>query len=691
MQNPSLRGASEMILLEKRTRFPLSTQCSVFWKRWQNGRTNQRRSQQSLSPSFCANMTNVRYVTVVAVIIMQSVAAWFITMNTIHRFLPVFFAPSFEASVGATATSDGKEALLFGDARGISQQKRDQVLLQADVAFPRNISIVSTNTSNGTERSVNGRNHNNQNGDGNFHDAVPTEQSLSEVRDKSITADAANTINNISREAAAPTVQDLSAQRSKVARCMDGLQRDLLDTFKSLRSIHAPLLTTAKRMEPGFIQLNFNYRIRRLIASAPEQEIQRAWYAEVKWFCFDRDPNGNHETNNNNSSSPLTQGTPAVLGPEESGRPPERGRDILIMQCPPTTKFVIADQIQLAINTTTMEFQKVLSATSAAKSQYNADNSMKFLRESIRPTTITYNLTKYLDCDTGLSAYRQTIASAVPQEKQQQRRQNATSSTKFVLCGMLDARNANLIPSWVEYHKMVGFDEVWLYWNSELDALPPDVEQYLTRKDIQQYVTLFPWARDGNKNFHYQPSQTQDCLTMARQWNVTWTFLADVDEYLQVMDVNRTLREIVTPYESQRVSGLELHNFFFGSEAPLPSTEIPSTRETIMLREYQYRQAKGTGRPWSKVKWQRSKVLARAEYIEHFHVHWVTASKPNYKPVRPDYNNMLRSSHFKKPHLGVFESQNATHDSSLADAFANRLEQRLIDVGWFQNKEKSAG
>lgn len=268
--------------------------------------------------------------------------------------------------------------------------------------------------------------------------------------------------------------------------------------------------------------------------------------------------------------------------------------------------------------------------------------------KTVHTDSVSYDLMKYLECE-------RACLSLFPDPR------NNTTPHIVACTQVASAEDLKLVPQWIEYHKLIGVDQIWVYlndsWNDTL-SLTPDVAKYFERKDVQQYASLLPFEFFGH-GFFYQQAQQNDCLTLARHQNVTWAVLTDVDEYLQVRVPNMTLQEFVKQYESKHIGGLSVSNWFFGSPQGKANTSIP-----FLIWEYQHRTAQATNPR------ERMKVLARPENVEHFSVHMITKGKST---VRLSPHTEMRLAHFQRPDQNQKIVTNV--DTSLMDSFGEPLEK----------------
>jgi len=277
-------------------------------------------------------------------------------------------------------------------------------------------------------------------------------------------------------------------------------------------------------------------------------------------------------------------------------------------------------------------------------------------KRTVHTDSISYDLSKYLECE-------RASHSLFPGDP------SNTMTPHIVACTQVKSSdNLKLVPQWIEYHKMIGVDQIWVYlndsWNNTLSRTP-DVARYFERPDVQQYASLLPFEFFGKATpFFYQQAQQNDCLAVARRQNVTWALLTDVDEYLQVRVPNMTLQGFLERHESKNIGGLTVSNWFFGSPEGKANTSIP-----FLIRDYQHRTEQALEQP------QRQKVLVRPENVEHFSVHMVTKGGPT-TPLHP--HTEIRMAHFQRPNENRAIITDV--DTSLMDSFGERLEQRLREV-----------
>jgi len=64
----------------------------------------------------------------------------------------------------------------------------------------------------------------------------------------------------------------------------------------------------------------------------------------------------------------------------------------------------------------------------------------------------------------------------------------------------------DLLPQWIEYHRMIGIETFWIHIDDKMDRFyrqAPDVWLYFQRPDVQRYTALLPyeWAGDDTAPF----------------------------------------------------------------------------------------------------------------------------------------------------------------------------------------------
>jgi len=156
-----------------------------------------------------------------------------------------------------------------------------------------------------------------------------------------------------------------------------------------------------------------------------------------------------------------------------------------------------------------------------------------------------YDLRRFLECD-AIFGYLLPKPSPPPPQFTASSNANDTSISSYaskpkinlVACTQLDAGHLEMMPQWIEYYKLIGFDQLWIYLDADIHTQIPDrVRTYMNRPDVMTYASLVPFHRKHHSHsrhvsgpFYWQSIQQLDCLTVAKRANVNWIYLNDVDE-----------------------------------------------------------------------------------------------------------------------------------------------------------------
>jgi hypothetical protein len=113
---------------------------------------------------------------------------------------------------------------------------------------------------------------------------------------------------------------------------------------------------------------------------------------------------------------------------------------------------------------------------------------------------------------------------------------------------------ASYLVEWLEFHRLVGFEHVYLYDNGSTDGTPQVLRPYLQ----SGYVTFIPWASyDLDGRIQYQAYAHALC-NFGPSWR--WMAFIDVDEFLFPLE-SRSLRTVLSAYEDLPAIGVQWHMF----------------------------------------------------------------------------------------------------------------------------------
>ena len=140
--------------------------------------------------------------------------------------------------------------------------------------------------------------------------------------------------------------------------------------------------------------------------------------------------------------------------------------------------------------------------------------------------------------------------------------------------------------------------------------------------------------------------------------------LSDADEFVNVINATKSLKDLVQPYHDRSdVAALLFRNTFYGFKDT--KTDLDYSKPPLLLRDSAYRTEPSP-------PGVRSKLLVRPELVQYMLVHKTGAAKGSVINLDPFHE--ARLNHYKKA------CTRPTRDTQLADAFTSPLEERLAKV-----------
>jgi hypothetical protein len=113
---------------------------------------------------------------------------------------------------------------------------------------------------------------------------------------------------------------------------------------------------------------------------------------------------------------------------------------------------------------------------------------------------------------------------------------------------------ASYLLEWIEFHRLVGIEHIYLYDNGSTDNTPSVVEPYVA----QRFVTLMPWSSfDATALPQYQAYAHALC-NFGPYWR--WLSFIDADEFIFPLQSD-SLQDALTAYEDLPVIALQWHMF----------------------------------------------------------------------------------------------------------------------------------
>jgi len=216
---------------------------------------------------------------------------------------------------------------------------------------------------------------------------------------------------------------------------------------------------------------------------------------------------------------------------------------------------------------------------------------------------------------------------------------------------------------WAEYHHLLGIDHLWIYINEEWND-----GRYLPKR---KYITWVPFnfGLHNYENFtnphHDSPMEffrvasQNDALWRARQMELDWLALIDVDEYIQVSHPHNSGKETknlpaigalaiyLASFDDKSLErkSLQMNSIPYGRNIELEDENTPKP----LLMDYVWRRSGEA----NDVRWSRHKQIVNVEKVTSVNIHYVGGGdNSNYKIDA----NELRINHYKNPHIGVYNT-----------------------------------
>jgi Glycosyl transferase family 2 len=417
-----------------------------------------------------------------------------------------------------------------------------------------------------------------------------------------------------------------------------------------------------------------------ILSFTPFTKWRKVWYTrqpQVLWKC--------HYSPGSSSSS-LSNETTVTVAAQMVKREGDSGPDI-ILTCPRGHN-----------NTTQQPQLDMVSFTHP----FNPDQNL------------AYNVSGYRICDELMA--REGPTTTTSRQQALSSSTTVTPSTPVVkIAAMTSIRGSQaraLVEPWVEYHRLVGVDHFWIFindhWDTALGRLP--IRQYITyvpcdycRTSTNTSSSTLPFHVCASGRNHWQQGQNLEALYRAKQYNLDWLLLIDVDEYLHVVPPNnnnstiqsttgnnKPLRDFIDTTQNNyankndSIAGFYFKSIPFGRNAynvsgdnetsTAATTEFANHQTTTptatndmqqLLLDYTWR----SNRTWDDYTWGRRKQLIQPRHVRSVGVHDIlsqhigghhdddnnNANTASTIILWLDAATQMRLHHYKNPHLGVFE------------------------------------
>jgi hypothetical protein len=227
---------------------------------------------------------------------------------------------------------------------------------------------------------------------------------------------------------------------------------------------------------------------------------------------------------------------------------------------------------------------------------------------------------------------------------------------------------------------MIGVDHIWIHINEEYNLSSLPQKSYITYVpnnyqiwDHKAHFRRKPQPKDTMFHFFQTPTQLE-CIYRARQANLDWLILTDVDEFVTLSNVTDPTGAILKQYldtvpNQDSIGGLQMNSEPYGYNKK--RKDPPTDKREALVFDYVWRRYQNPGTR----KMARYKHIVRPFHVEYNDVHYV---RGGLRQVEVNAN-VLRINHYKTSYRKVFQTNppGLAIDTYMQDTFGARLVEAL--------------
>lgn len=202
---------------------------------------------------------------------------------------------------------------------------------------------------------------------------------------------------------------------------------------------------------------------------------------------------------------------------------------------------------------------------------------------------------------------------------------------ELAVCTQLNQSAVHLLPEWVTYHELQGFEHFYVYYTEDPAIARPLLQPFVNAGLVT--VVDWHWHPRYAGLFVYQQAEENSCLLRARGV-ARWVALYDVDEFFVPRKPGTTFRSLLSQVGPE-IGALQLHTQWFG-----PHTDVALQAHLDATSRFVTARVVAAG---EIVLDARQKCVVRPEAITYFSIHSVAVGAE----MHAVNDAAVRISHYK--------------------------------------------